>query len=726
MRGALIASWLAPYMGALFVLATHGIKSKARAVVATLTILVSALASTLGSIEVLGSGEPVHVSYTWVRSLGVTIGVYFDALSSVMALVVSWLSFLIAVYSLEYMEEDPSQTRYWFFFSFFVGSMMLLVLADNFLAMFIGWEGTGLASYSLIGHWFTDEEERWVGDPGRRALGIPMWFEPSHSGLRALVFTRLGDVGMLAGIAVLHALLGTTDFHTVLERAGDWAGELYSAGILRTFLALFVLGALAKSAQIPFHEWLVTAMTGPTSVSALIHAATMVKAGVYFMLRTTPFLIAAQHAVHAHAAVHHIIADFFSCVALIGALTAFVMGTMAVVSRELKLILAFSTASQLGYMFLGTAAGALTGEAIVGVVSGLTHLTSHALFKAALFLSAGAVIHAVHSRFIDDMGGLARHMRATFYATTLAALSLMGLPPFMGFWSKDLVLLAAEESGNTLVLVLGVLAACLTATYTTRMILRVFLYREPHEMHAHPHEPGLCMLVPYTLLAIMCLALGLSWPVLEHGFVHLLSTATLGIEHAEVHLEMNVIMAASTVALALLFAGSTFYLYQVRQVTPYRYVSARPLLRSLHSFLYDRWLINSLYYILIVKGLGRLSKAVYSAWDIGVVDNFYHRGIVRLFERVSDITYRYVDRAGVDDFYHKALPGFFLGSAGTLRATLEEAIDTGYHVRFVRGATSVSNKVRQLQTGLLNHYMLLLWLGFTCLLMLALTLMGWW
>jgi len=691
---ALILAWLAPYLGALFVLIAHGTGRRVQGTVSVVSILVSAVLSTLGLLETLSKGAPVHIAYSWVRSLNVTIGVYFDALSSLMAMVVSWLSFLISVYSLEYMEEDPSQTRYWFFFTFFVGSMMLLVLADNFVTMFIGWEGTGLASYALIGHWFTDEEERWVGDPGRRALGIPMWFEPSHAGLRALVFTRVGDVGMIAGIATLHSLIGSTSLHAVLEEAGTWSTQLYSAGILGAFLAFFMLGALAKSAQVPFHEWLVTAMTGPTPVSALIHAATMVKAGVYFLLRTTPLLIVAQHV--AGAGVHHAITNFLYYIALIGALTAFVMGTMAVVSRELKLILAYSTASQLGYMFLGTAAGALTGEALMGMAAGMTHLMSHALFKASLFLAAGAVIHAVHSRFIDDMGGLAKYMKLTFYATVLAALSLMGIPPFMGFWTKDLVLLAAEEAGLGVVQLLGIAAACLTAVYTARMVIRVFLYKPTGESHGHPHEPGLCMLLPYTLLSLAGLVFGLSWPIVEEEIIGFLGKATLGVELGELHIKMNVAMVALTVALVSVFAGVPVYLYQIRGLEPYEVIKGRPLLSAIHSFLYDRWLINSLYYRVIVRGFAAVSKAVYSLWDIGVIDRFYHI----------------------------AIPLSFTSTATGLRSTVERAIDDGFHVHFVEGAVSVSNKVRQLQTGLLNHYMLLLWSGFACVFLIILLALG--
>jgi len=715
MKELYIASWLSPYVGAALVLLLHKVgNSRIKGGVAVLSILTSALISTAAAMEVYGGEHSVHVSYTWVKSLDVTIGVYFDALSSLMALVVSWLSFLIATYSLEYMGEDPGQTRYWFFFSFFVGSMMMLVLADNLIAMFIGWEGTGLASYSLIGHWYTDEEERWVGDPGRKALGMPMWFEPSHAGLRALVFTRLGDVGFIVGIAALHCLTGTTNLHVLLEKAGEWSYSLYATGILHVFLALFVMGALAKSAQIPFHEWLVTAMTGPTSVSALIHAATMVKAGVYFLLRMTPIFIAAQHALHhIEPLAAHVYTDFFYALALIGGLTAFVMGTMALVSRELKLILAFSTASQLGYMFLGTAAGALIGEALLGVFSGFSHLMSHAMFKASLFLAAGAVIHAVHSRFVDDMGGLARHMKTTFIAMTLAALSLVGLPPFMGFWSKDAVILVAMESKAFIPFVLGIITAGLTAAYSIRMIIRVFLY-EPSKKSGHAHEPGLLMLMPYVILAAASLVLGVLWPLVEEGYLEFLGKATLGVEEAEVHVGVEPSLAVGTLTLVGFGIITVYYIYEFKKLKPYRLAEREPLFRAIHNFLYDRWYINSVYYIVIVGGFRKLSSTLYRAWDRSVVDYLYHNAIPAFFSKLSSGAKAW-DRSVVDYLYHNAIPAFFSKLSSGIKATLELWIDEGFHVFLVEGVLAASSRIRRVQTGVLNHYILMLWLGFSVL-----------
>jgi NADH-quinone oxidoreductase subunit L len=298
--------WLFPYLGAtlMALLYISGVKKEwPYAITTALSLFIAAVLATAVGVHVLKTGRPIYDEHSWIPWINVKVSTYIDGLSAIMVMLVSWLSFLIGVYSIEYMRGDWGYPRYFFFFSFFVGSMLLVVSAENLLMLFIGWEGTGLASYALIGHWYTDEEEYWVGVPGRRALGIPMYFEPSHSGLRAIMFTRFGDIGMLIGMAVLYHLTGTLSIRGIASAAGSWAGLLATKGMLTLVLILLTLGAFAKSAQFPFHEWLVTAMTGPTPVSALIHAATMVKAGIYFVLRFAPIIFTGALASGSHLAI---------------------------------------------------------------------------------------------------------------------------------------------------------------------------------------------------------------------------------------------------------------------------------------------------------------------------------------------------------------------------------------------------------------------------------------
>ncbi|MCE4602488.1 MAG: NADH-quinone oxidoreductase subunit L [Desulfurococcales archaeon] len=626
-------AWLAPYIGA-FILALAYIagsrNDKLYWGVSLVSILASAIISTIAAARVLG-GEPIYAKASgyWFPWIKVTLGTYIDGLSAVMALVVSWLSFLIALYSVKYMEGDWGLHRYFFFITFFVGSMQLVVLADNLLLLFIGWEGTGIASYALIGHWYTDEEEYWVGVPGRRALGQPMYFEPSHSAVRAILFTRIGDIGLLVGTAIIYLTVGTITIPELVQNAAAWIGALAAKGILPSLLLIFTLGALGKSAQFPFHEWLVTAMTGPTPVSALIHAATMVKAGVYFILRFAPIIIvgalAAGEAAKAQAL------DYFTIVAGLGAVTAFMMATMALVSNELKLILAYSTASQLGYMFIaGAAAGIIAyhGEleaALSSVMAGLSHLVSHAVFKASLFLIAGWLIHVAHNRFIDTMGNYAKYMKLTAFSLWLAGLSLAGLPPFSGFFSKELVIYYAEEAGIGPVLWLAVITAGLTAAYTLRMIIRILHLPPREEGHGHePHEAHPIMLGPYLVLALASIILGLAWGQVS-GVLSKAAQLTAAIGEA---VSLQVKFAGLTyivIGLVLASMGVVGFLYMAARVDFMGIVSRSTAARMIHDFLYDRWYINSIYYIVFVGGFTYIMLSLQLVDSL--IDLLYHSAI---------------------------------------------------------------------------------------------------
>ena len=660
--------WGVSYLGAavLAILYFLGVRNgRIYAWTSVASIGVSALLSVWALVRVLREG-PIYAvaSVPWVTWIEVNVGVFLDGLGAIMAVIVSVLSFLIAVYSTEYMKGDWGEARYFFFFTFFVASMLLLVTADNLVLMFIGWEGTGLASYALIGHWYTDEEEYWVGVPGRKALGVPMYFEPSHSGVRAVLFTRIGDVGFMIGMAAIYLIAGTFSIPSLAVDTG-WIVELASKGVLTALLLVFTLGALAKSAQFPFHEWLVTAMTGPTPVSALIHAATMVKAGVYFMLRMAPvFLLGAAGG---YALVESQLADYFYIIAGLGAITAFMMATMALVSNELKLILAFSTASQLGYMFIGVAAagvlvrsGLAEEAASLGVAAGLSHLMSHAVFKAALFLIAGWLIHAAHSRFIDHMGNYAKYMKLTAISLWLAGLSLMAIPPLSGFFSKELTLKSAEEAHLAWILGLGVLTAGLTAAYTLRMILRVLHLPPRKPGHGHPHEAPALMLVPYLLLSLAALALGIYWTGTYKVLAETISM-TLGIEIGlEKTLEVFHIAFTTVTYTTLGWVGISMAivaaLYLLLKPDFDAILERNRIARAIHDFLFDRWYINSIIYIVIVGGFAGLTYIM--AGIDRAIDFFYHELVLIIFS-LGAAGLRALHRGRSD--YYLTLYAYFAG-----------------------------------------------------------------
>ncbi|MET1101889.1 MAG: NADH-quinone oxidoreductase subunit L [Pyrodictiaceae archaeon] len=615
----MFAAVIAPYLAALVVILIHRAKWYAIAWTGVAGIAVSAIASVLAFISA-SHGATEGFKAAWVPSLGVEFSLRTDFLSLVMGIVVSWLSLLIAIYSVEYVGAWNS-VWYWFFFTFFVGSMQLLVYADDLFALLVGWEGTGLASYALISFYYDDRKSDWVGDPGRRALGVPMWSPPTHSGIRAIVFTRLADGGTLIGIGLIHAVLGTTSMAVLEHLVPSVIGYTIEKGILIPFIVAFYLGALAKSAQFPFHEWLVTAMTGPAPVSALIHAATMVKAGIYFALRFTPWIVMGAATVGVLAETG-LVYNWFLWIAL---LTAFATASMAIVARELKLIWAYSTASQLSYMFaavFGAAVGAsayalagpstsIVGEVLGGVFGGLSHLISHAVFKAALFLTAGALIHAVHSRYITDMGGLRKSMPYTFIAALLAGLSLAAIPPFSGWWSKDSVIASISAAGPWATTA-ALITAVLTAFYTIRALVYIFSTK-PTGREAHGHEPGWLMRGPYLFLGLTSIALGLIWPFLMEPGV----AEGLGYHPERTSLTL---MVTGTAA-ALVGAGiAGLYLAGWK---PWRTIEASSVLRGLHTFLYDRWFVNALIYRLIVYPVERLAFLLRDYMEYAI-DTTYH------------------------------------------------------------------------------------------------------
>src|SRR5713226_1317268 len=577
----------------------------------------SLLVPTLQGQTVAPSG-PTSVS--WITALGISFGVLYDPFTIILSNVVAWVSFLIMVYSLEYMKGDSGLTRYWFFMNFFIGSMQLIVLSDNFLSMFVGWEGVGLCSYALIGFWFTDEKERWVGTVGSMALGEAQAYPPSHAGMKAFVMTRIGDVAFLIGIILLFIYSGTFSFTQLAQNTG-WATRLAQSGLIVPAALLIFGGAVGKSAQFPLHEWLPDAMAGPASVSALIHAATMVKAGVVLVARVGPLFYFAL------ASNPSLVQPFFVTVAWIGAFTAFLAATQALVGFELKKILAYSTVSQIGYMMMALGLTGLSTDFAQGLSAGLYHLMSHAIFKASLFMGAGALIHVSESKYISDMGDLRTKMKMTFTAFLIAVASLSGIPPFSGFWSKDAVLATAWDSGQTGLFLVGALTAGLTAFYSFRMLGIVFFGKQSAKLdefekvgRSPPREVSPLMWVPYMILAVGTVLIGvLSAPLgLENGLewasnAYLASLFPRLSGHVGAPVGFNAVSSLITLGFVGIGFGIATTLYVTRRYSASKLVHEEGFMRAIYTFLENRWYSNAVYYRVFVDAPIRASRWLLSS-----------------------------------------------------------------------------------------------------------------
>ena len=608
--------WILPFAGAATIAAVARKGHRVRDYTAVGFALASAVsAATL--IPLALNGAEVHSQISWISSLGLKAGVLADPLAIVMANMVAWISFLIMVYSTGYMHGDKDLTRYWFFMLFFIGSMQLIVMSDNLLMVFFGWEGVGLASYALIGFWYYDRKKDFVGKEGHIAGGIAMWASPSHAGLKAFLMTRAGDTMMLAGMFLIFMHAGTFGFKELVKDP-SWAIAMSQQNLLVPAAVLLFGGAIGKSAQFPLNEWLLEAMTGPTAVSALIHAATMVKAGVFLVARIGP-LFFALGAMGAFS-----MEQFFEVVAWVGAITAFLLATQALVNPEIKKVLAYSTGSQIGYMMMGLGIAGLSLNFVDGYTSGFFHMMSHAMFKASLFMGAGALLHAVGSRFMTDMGGLKKPMRKTYIFMLLASLSLAGAPLFTsGFWSKDAIFAAVLESGYAYswpLFIMAVVVAVMTAFYTFRMIGMAFFGKASkhieemeHSGH-HVHEAGPSMLVPYAILAVASIAIGVVGFIFE-AQIHALFTnylaASFGI-HGQVRetagslfsiapegdrtwFGLNPLAAAASVGAFAVGGALGFVFYIARKADP-EVISRSIVTRAIWKFLYNRWYLNTALY----------------------------------------------------------------------------------------------------------------------------------
>jgi len=476
-----IASWLVwtlPLASSVLVPLAARVSSRVRdAFVIVVSVFTAVLAFMLVPAVYSRTSSAVVSSIPWFSS--VEAGVYLDPLSVLFATLVAFFGVVIAVYSMGYMAGEKGLTRYYFFLLLFIGSMIGLVVSDNFLQLFIFWEMVGLCSYSLISFWYHRPES-------------------VRAGVKVFLMTRIGDACLLGAIGLLYSSLGTFSFRFIIQNIGH-----VPASTLVAVAFLGLGGAIAKSAQLPLHTWLYSAMEAPTSVSALLHAATMVKAGVYLIARFMILLgpLAAT------------IPLWLPSVAWVGVLTAFVGATLALYTNDIKGVLAYSTISQLGFMM--AALGTAEASSALGWFASLFHMVSHAFFEGLGFLLAGGIIHALGTRDMRLMGGLRKAMPYTYGLSVLMVLTTSGLPPFAAFFSKGLILTSTIESGNLLQTLLLYATTALTFAYSLRFLMLVF-HGEPseHARKLHLHEAPWVMLAPAFVLGLLCVAWGFTEPML--------------------------------------------------------------------------------------------------------------------------------------------------------------------------------------------------------------------
>ena len=534
----------------------------------------------------------------WIRSgtFSADFAFYLDRLSVVMVLVVTGVGFLIHIYSVGYMWEDPGYYRFFSYLNLFMFFMLTLVLANNYLLMFIGWEGVGLASYLLIGFWFTKDSA-------------------ASAGKKAFIVNRIGDFGFLIGLFLLIQHFGSLNFVEVFNQVQPMASETAGAGLLTAIGLLLLVGACGKSAQIPLYVWLPDAMEGPTPVSALIHAATMVTAGVY--------MVARSHVIFERAPIA------LTVVAIIGTLTAFFAATIGIAQTDIKKVLAYSTVSQLGYMFMACGVGAFS--------AGIFHLMTHAFFKGLLFLGAGSVIHAVGGeQDMRKMGGLRSYIPITFFTMLIATLAISGIWPFAGFWSKDEILWKAYQA-NWIYWFIGLVTAFITSFYMFRLLFMTFwgdyhgIHVDEHG-HAHaahgdaghghgePHESPMVMLAPLIVLAVLSFIGGFVGyhNLFEHFLAPVFGTPE-GASAAESGGSTELLFQVISVAVALLGAMLAWIFYVSK---PYLPENIAETLGGLYRAVFNKYYVDELYAKIFVNPLVKGSTNIlWQGIDRSVIDN---------------------------------------------------------------------------------------------------------
>ena len=561
--------------------------------IACSTILASFIIS-MGVFLSLLNAENTSITVTlfdWINagSLHLSFSFLVDPLSSLMLLIITGIGFLIHLYSVGYMHHDEGFNRFFAYLNLFIFFMLLLVLGDNYVVMFTGWEGVGLCSYLLIGFWFKNTDY-------------------NNAAKKAFIMNRIGDFGFLLGMFLIFNTFGSLNFAEVFNAAKSFTPD---APVLIAITLLLFVGTMGKSAQIPLYTWLPDAMAGPTPVSALIHAATMVTAGIYMIARSNVLYTLSPTTLHV--------------VMVIGCLTALFAATIGLVQNDIKKVLAYSTVSQLGYMFAALGLGSYT--------SGMFHVTTHAFFKALLFLGAGSVIHAMSGeQDIRKMGSLRKTLPLTFMTFFVATLAISGIPPFAGFFSKDEILTKAFEHNMFAYVILGI-TSLLTAFYMFRLLYLTFYgsFRGTEHQKSHLHESPASMLIPLVVLAILSILGGfIGLPSVLGGQHKLKSFLEPVFAFSNQHLAEHELSTSTELSLmGITLVLLTFVILFAR----HKYISKREVpapeeenLSSVHNILYHKYYIDELYEAVIINPVKKISALLYS-----IVDNALIDGIVNGF-----------------------------------------------------------------------------------------------
>ena len=599
LAGAAIAGLLGRYIG-----------TKGAQIATCGALIIAAILSGVAFAEVAFLGHDARITIaTWISSGGFEVdwALRIDTLTAVMLVVVTGVSALVHIYSIGYMSHDPNNPRFFSYLSLFTFFMLMLVTSDNFLQLYFGWEGVGLSSYLLIGFWYKK--------PSANAAAI-----------KAFVVNRIGDFGFALGILAIFLVFDTISYDTVFKLAPDFVGAHFNflswqPDVLTTICILLFIGAMGKSAQIGLHTWLPDAMEGPTPVSALIHAATMVTAGVFMVARCSPLFELSPTAL--------------AVVTVVGASTAFMAATIGLVQNDIKRVIAYSTCSQLGYMFFALGVSAY-GAAIF-------HLFTHAFFKALLFLGSGSVIHAMSDeQDMRKMGGIYKRIPFTYIVMWIGSLALAGIPPFAGYFSKDRIIESAFAAGSEVgqyAYVLGVVAAILTAFYSLRLLFMTFhgKPRMDHHTFDHVHESPGVMLWPLAILAIGAAAAGIafnSYFVGEHQAEFWRGAIFVAHGHESMEKAESIAEWAKLLPLGgAVLGGYVAWLFYIRR--PDIPVSLAKTQEVLYKFLLNKWYFDEIYDFLFVRPAMRLGRFLWKFGDGKIIDGFGPDGVSSVVRKLA-------------------------------------------------------------------------------------------